>query len=173
MTKNEYLLLLLVLLFHIFKWKLDIFPQNITPRIIFLPLPSLALSSLTILATSPDIDFHQVGCLAPLGGALVSSQRMSPSHLQARTTTVFTLLEELRGEKAWDRVQGGLRLPVPPGTAVMMPKAPSVVPCMNWTFPLPWLNLPQSTSGITKECILLFGYTKVRFSLIYFYLFVS
>lgn len=115
---------------------------------------NLALSSLTILVTSSDINLHQVGCLAPLGGALVFSQRMSPSHLQAQTTTVFTFLEEMRGEKARDRVLGGLRLQVP-GTAVTMLKAPSVIPCMIWTSPLLWPNLPRSTLGITKEFILL------------------
>lgn len=64
-----------------------------------MPLPKLSLSSLMILVTSSHIDLHQVGCLAPLGGALVFSERMSLSRLQRQTTMVCTLIEEMREEK--------------------------------------------------------------------------
>lgn len=104
---------------------------------------------------SPAMDLHQVGCLAPLGGAPVCSPRMSPSHLRAPTTTVFFFRGETRGGRARGRSRGGPRLPPPPGTAAMMPRAPSAAPCLTWTSTLPWQSLPPSTLGITKQSVLL------------------
>lgn len=125
----------------------------------------MLLKEIKFQFSPPAMDLNQVGCLAPSGGALVCSPRMSRSRLRAPTTTVFFFRGETRGGRAPDRARRGPRLPAPPGTAATTPRAPSATPCLTWTSPSPWQSLPPSTLGTTKQSVRLFGSTELRVGL--------
>lgn len=105
---------------------------------------------------------HQAGFLGPWEDALVFSQKMPPSHLRPRTTTLSTLIAEMSGGKAWGRRNPAVHLQVPTADvwAATIQSGPterslrqdrSRAQTMIMGSTRPWLNLPPSTSGMTEE----------------------